>query len=103
MTSQKFVQVVERDERTETVANNSYRWAYIVANFGILLAVMRRAYYLNDASWDLMAIVLASGFVATAIQVRGRILGRMWVWSRILAVAIAAVAAALIAAAYLRR
>jgi len=102
MTSQT-VRTVERDERTESVENTSYRWGYIVANFGILLAVMRRAYYLNDPAWDLMAIVLASGLVATVIQVRGRILGRTWLWSRVLAVVIAAVAAALAAVALLRR
>jgi hypothetical protein len=94
---------VERDERTEAVANNSYRWGYVVANFGILLAVIRRAYYLNDASWDLMAVVLASGLVATVIQVRGRIFGRIWVWSRVLAMVVAAAVATLIVVYYLHR
>ncbi|MDP2871480.1 MAG: hypothetical protein Q8P31_02960 [Bacillota bacterium] len=103
MMSQKAVRTVERDERTEAVENTSYRWGYVVANFGILLAVLRRSYYLSDASWDLMAIVLASGLIVTVIQVRGRIFGRVWVRSRVLAVVIAAVVAALIAAAYLRR
>lgn len=103
MKSHKAFRTVERDERTENVENASYRWGYLVASFGILLAVLRRSYYLNDASWDLMAVLLASGFVVTAVQVRCRIAGRTWVSARVLAAIIGAVAAAVIAFTYLRR
>jgi len=88
------VKPVERDERTEVVENQSYRWGYIVATFGMLLAVMYRAYFLSDPAWDLMGLVVASGLTVTVIQARGRILGRRWVLLVLLIVLGAAAVAA---------
>ena len=67
---------VQRDERTEAVANASYRWACVFVTFALLIDVMWRAWFLNEAAWDLMALVVVSGAIATMYQARHRILGR---------------------------
>jgi hypothetical protein len=70
---------IETDERTLAVQNASYRWAYLFLAYGLLVSVAWRAFARNEASWDLMALVIVSGVVTTAYQGRGRILGRRWV------------------------
>ena len=41
---------IEKDERTTFIENQSYRFAYIVLNFGILIDIMYRSFRLNEAS-----------------------------------------------------
>jgi hypothetical protein len=67
-----------RDERTVAVENASYRLGYMVLAFGILLSVAYRGLVLQEASWDLLALVVVSGLV-TAIYQGGRtVLTRRW-------------------------
>jgi hypothetical protein len=70
---------IERDERTTVIENASYRLAYLFLSFGVLLAVMYRAFALQDAhSWDLLGLVIASGAVTTGYQGAHKVLSRRW-------------------------
>ncbi len=90
-------QAVKRDERTVAVENASYRWAYGLLTYALLLDVMWRGLVRHEAAWDLMALVIVGGAVAGAYQARQRILTRGWVMKVVLAGCIAAVIAALLA------
>lgn len=82
-----------RDERTVAVENASYRWAYLLLSFGILASVAYRGFVRNESSWDLLALVIGSGLVATFYQTNHQILTRRWalwgVGAMLLAVVIA--------------
>jgi lysylphosphatidylglycerol synthetase-like protein (DUF2156 family) len=71
-------QVVERDERTVSVENASYRLAYLVLSFGVLLSVMYRSFRYNESAWELMALVVLTGGLATAYQASQHVLSRPW-------------------------
>ena len=43
---------VERDERTVAVENASYRWAYMLLTFALLLDVIFRSLYRQEGAWD---------------------------------------------------
>lgn len=59
---------VHRDERTLAVANESYRWAFHVFAYGLLAIVAYRSYATHEASWDLLALVVIAGAVASLYQ-----------------------------------
>ena len=87
------VKPVMRDERTVSVENASYRIAYLVTTYGLLLSVAYRSFVLKQQSWDLMALVMVGGSIAAAYQ---RSQGVLTTRSAKLA-ALAVMAAALIA------
>ena len=86
-----------RDERTTAVENASYRWAYLVLSFGLLLDVAYRGLVRQEAGWDLLALVIVGGFVATIYQSRHSILSRRWALLAIVTILVAAATAAVIA------
>lgn len=90
-------QAVQRDERTVAVENASYRWAYSLLAFALLVDVMWRALVRHEAAWDLMALVVVGGVGASVYQARQRILTQGWVVKVVLAACIAAVIAAVLA------
>ena len=59
---------VHRDERTLHVENASYRWAFHVFAYGLLLIVAYRSYVAKEAAWDLLALVVVGGTVASVYQ-----------------------------------
>ncbi len=59
---------IVRDERTTSIENASYRWGYLVLAYGLLILIAVRGYFFNQSNWDLMGLVILSGFVATAYQ-----------------------------------
>ncbi|MEZ4703261.1 MAG: hypothetical protein R2834_23230 [Rhodothermales bacterium] len=69
---------IERDERTVAVENESYRWAYLILSYGLLVIVAVRAYAFDQASWDLLALVVVAGGVASAYQGFQNILTSRW-------------------------
>jgi hypothetical protein len=85
MTSQPIM----RDERTVATENASYRWAYLILSFGLLVSTAYRSFALHESAWDLLALVILGGAVTTLYQGKGRVLSRRW--------AIASAAAAVIA------
>jgi hypothetical protein len=59
---------VHRDERTLHVENASYRSAFHVFAYGLLLIVAYRSFVANESAWDLLALVVGGGTVASAYQ-----------------------------------
>jgi hypothetical protein len=90
-------QPVLRDERTVAVENASYRWAYSLLTYALLVDVMWRSLVRHEAAWDLMALVIAGGIFAGAYQFRQKILAQGWVMKVVLVCCVAAVIAALVA------
>ncbi len=88
---------VDRDERTEAVENASFRWAYLVLSFGLLAAVAFRSFLYRESAWDLMALVVAGGAVATAYQAAHRVLARRWLWTVLLVFGGSALVAGMVA------
>lgn len=70
--------MVEKDERTIYVENISYKFGYLFIAFAILLDVVYRSFKLNETSWDLLVIVIISGFVMAIYQYQQRNLGKSW-------------------------
>jgi hypothetical protein len=89
--------LVERDERTVAVENASYRLAYAVLTFALLVDVMYRGLFRNEAAWDLMALVIGGGAICTVYQVRQKTLARGWMMKAVLVAVISAVVAAVAA------
>jgi len=71
-------QPVLRDERTEVIENASYRLAYQIMSFGALLIVAYRGFFLQQSSWDLLALVILSSAAASIYQGRQKILSPRW-------------------------
>lgn len=69
---------IMRDERTVATENASYRWAYLVLSFGLLLSTAYRSFARHEAAWDLLALVILGGAVATFYQGRHRALSQRW-------------------------
>jgi hypothetical protein len=90
---------VERDERTVAVENASYRWAYLLLTYALLVDVMYRSLVRHEATWDLMALVVVGGAVCTVYQARHKILAHGWVMKAVLVACIAGVIAAVLAMA----
>ena len=88
---------VVRDERTQSVENTSYKYAYLVLSYGLLMAVAYRSFVLEEQSWDLLALVLLGGVVTTSFQASARILTRRWGLLTVAVLVIALVMAAIIA------
>lgn len=85
-----------RDERTDFVENTSYRWAYLLLSYGLLASVAYRAFVKDESSWDLLALVIGAGAVATLYQGRHRVLTGRWAILTGVGVALAFVIAAAI-------
>jgi hypothetical protein len=92
-------QCVERDERTVAVENASYRWAYLLLTYALLVDVMYRSLVRHEATWDLLGLVVVGGAVCTLYQARQKILGHGWVMKLVLAACVAGVVAAVLALA----
>ena len=88
---------VLRDERTVAAENASYRWAYLTLSFGLLAAAAWRSLVTGEPAWDLLALVLVGGAVATIHQGRERVLGVRWAFLSIAAALVGAAAVALLA------
>jgi 1,4-dihydroxy-2-naphthoate octaprenyltransferase len=93
-------QSVVRDERTVSVENSSYRWAYLLLSFGLLIIVAYRGFVWRESSWDLLALVVLSGVVTTLYQGTHRVLSRRWALVAITTGLVAALIA--VAMAFLR-
>ena len=87
---------ITRDERTLSVENASYRWAYLLLSYGLLLSAAYRGFVTHESSWDLLALVIVGGGVSSLHQGSERVLTRRWAALSLAAIAIAAVIAAAI-------
>jgi hypothetical protein len=75
---------IEKDERTMSVENQSYRIGYLILDFGILIDIMYRAFMFNESAWDLFGIIFLGGIVTTIYQCNNKILTKNWVKSTVL-------------------
>jgi len=82
-----------RDERTVATENASYRWAYLVLSFGLLASTAYRAFARHESAWDLLALVIVGGAVATFYQGSERVLSKRWAVASAAAVLLALVVA----------
>ena len=57
-----------RDEREAAVEQGGDRLAYFVMSYGLLLIVAYRSFVEGQASWDLLALVLAGGIVSVGYR-----------------------------------
>jgi hypothetical protein len=87
---------VERDERTIVVENASYRLAYLVLSFGLLVLVAIRSFVNHENSWDLLGLVILAGGVAAVYQIFYRVVFSRWTATVLATVIIAAGIAALL-------
>ena len=88
---------VTRDERTTAVEHASYRLAYLFLSYGLLVLVGYRSFVRGESAWDLFALVILGGLVATGYQASRRVLGLRWVKGTLLTMVVAAVLGAIIA------
>lgn len=89
--------LVEKDERTAFVENISYKFGYRFITFALLFDIIYRSLRLNDACWDLLGLIIVSGFVVSFYQYRQKILGKAWFKTFLITFVSAAVIAAIIA------
>jgi 1,4-dihydroxy-2-naphthoate octaprenyltransferase len=82
---------IMRDERTVATENASYRWAYLAMSFGLLVSTAYRSFVRNESAWDLLALVILGGAVATFYQGGRRTLSRRWAVASAAAVLLAVV------------
>jgi hypothetical protein len=90
---------VERDERTVAVENASYRWAYAVISYALLVDVMYRSLLRHEAAWDLLALVIGGGAICGMYQARQKSLTHNWVMKALLVACVAGVLAFILALA----
>lgn len=72
-------QPVVRDERTSVVENASYRVAYLILTYGLLVIVVYRGFFLQQSSWDLLALVVLGSAAATLYQGANKALSQRWI------------------------
>lgn len=85
-----------RDERAISVENASYRVAYILVAYGLLIIIAVRSIFYQQSNWDLMALVIVSGLASTAYQVRSQTVPKSWLYGPILIAIVCALITALI-------
>ena len=86
--------LVDRGERTVAVEHASYRWAYLLLSYALLVDVAIRSFLYKESCWDLLGLVVAGGVVTAAYQASHRVLTRRWAWTVLLVIGVAAVVAA---------
>jgi hypothetical protein len=88
-----------RDERTAAVDDASYRWAYLVLSFGLLISTAYRGFWLRESAWDLLALVVLGGLASTLYRARRGALPGQWALASIAAMGLALLLAAALALA----
>ncbi len=90
-------QPIIKDERTKSVENASYKPGFIIICFGLLIDIIIRSFFYNEAPWDLFALVIVGSWASTIYQARQKILPpNFWRSMLILGVATAVLSAVLV-------
>jgi len=95
--------LVPRDERERAIDLAADRLAFLVLAFGLLIAVMYRAFVLDEASWDLMGLVILSGAAGFVYRLQAGVASGRWLALRFATVTLAAIAAAALVVALASR
>ncbi len=99
-------QKLKRDERTLAVENAGYGWALNFILFALLIDIAFRGFFMKEAAWDLMGLVIATGLICPIYKFRNKSQGlpsRKTMLFRFAGVLVAVAVAALIAATQLAR
>ncbi|MGE5626539.1 MAG: hypothetical protein ACM3X7_00315 [Solirubrobacterales bacterium] len=80
---------VEKDERAIYIENISYKYGYNFITFALLFDVMYRSMRFHEATWDLLGLIIISGFIMTVYQYKQKILGKTWLKFTIITMAAA--------------
>jgi hypothetical protein len=88
--------LVQRDERTVMVENASYRWAYFLLSYGLLVIVAYRSLIWRQSSWDLLGLVILAGAVPLVQQARQHVLSERWARLSIIGIVLSGLLAALL-------
>jgi len=91
-------QSVKADERTVAVVHAANSWGLNFILYALLLDVMYRGLFLDEAAWDLLALVFVAGAVSTVYMARHKVLGQLFGWRTILVMVIATVVSVIVAA-----
>lgn len=95
--------LLPRDERELAVDLAADRLAAIVLSFGILAIVAWRAFVDDEASWELLALLILSGIVGTGYRIGKRTTSVRLVSVMALAAAVAVVVAIVLAVVFQTR
>jgi hypothetical protein len=90
---------VQRDERETAIDLAADRLAFLVLAFGLLIAVMYRAFVLDETAWDLMGLVILAGAAGFVYRLQAGVASGRWLALRFAVVVLAAVVAAALVAA----
>ena len=82
-----------RDERTESVENASYRLSYLTLSFGLLVISAYRSFVFHEATWDLLALVIVAGGINAVYQASRRVLYPRWAAMAVVTFVVAALLA----------
>ncbi len=63
-------QGVKADERTAAVAYKANTWGYNFITFALLIDIAYRGVFLDEAAWDLFALLFVSGAISTVYMAR---------------------------------
>lgn len=85
--------LITLDERELSIHQAADRLAYLVLAFGVLVAVAYRSLVLDQASWDLLALVVGTGFVGAGYRIWKRAATPQWALLLVVTAAAAAVVA----------
>jgi len=95
-----MINVAPRDEREALVDLAADRLAFLVLAFGLLLAVMYRSFVLDEASWDLIGLIVLAGAAGFVYRLQARATSGRWLALRFVTVVVAAAIAAVIVLAF---
>lgn len=68
-----------KDERATFVQNVSCKIGYNFITFTLLLDIIYRGLVFHEAAWDLLGIIIISGFAMTIYQYKQKILDKKWI------------------------
>lgn len=91
-----LIKRIDKDERTTFIENQSYKYGYMILNFGILINIIYRSFRWNEAPWDLFGLIFLSGLVTTVHQYKYRIFAKNWMKSILLLIMISAIVAVVV-------
>jgi len=73
-------QEVRKDERTVAVENASFKWAYYILCWPLVIDALYRQHVRNEKVGDLIALICVSGAIGIAYQIRHRAIVSYWPW-----------------------
>jgi hypothetical protein len=73
-------QPVRADERTAAVAYKANTWGLNFIVVALLIDIMYRGWFLDEAAWDLFGLLFVSGTISVVYMARHHVLGQVISW-----------------------